>query len=87
MPTALRHRTISASISLTSGPVELNCFGDLAADRIDGIERSGRFLKNVGDTSAADAAEMFYVHLENMFTAKNDIPVENFRRRLREASG
>ena len=67
--------------------VQLNCFGDLAADGIDRVERRGRFLKDVGDTSATDGAKVFYVHLENMFAAKNDIAVENLRRRLRQQAG
>src|SRR3546814_10363202 len=44
-------------------------------------------LKDVGNTSATDAAEVFYVHLENVFAAKNDVAVENFRRRLRQQAG
>ncbi len=48
-------------------------FGDLLADGEDGIQRGHRFLKHHGDATAAEAADFFVGHGEDVVAVKADV--------------
>ena len=52
--------------------VKLNHLGHLAADRIDGIQRGGGFLKDVGDLAPAHLAEFGIGGCQQISAIKRD---------------
>ena len=50
--------------------VEVEGLGDLAADSEDGIERGGRFLKDVGDFGASNGTEGPGGHFQNIIAVE-----------------
>ena len=67
--------------------MQLDGFGDLAANGIDGIQRSRGFLKDVGDAAAADGAQALKIHFENVLSTENDVALDDFCRRFGKQAG
>ena len=68
------------------GAVQADHFGDLAADRVDGIQRGGGFLEDVGDPAPAHLAKLGIGGLQEIVSFKEDLPaLVNGGRRGEEA--
>ena len=67
--------------------VEADPFGDLAADGIHRVERSGGFLKNIGDPAAADQADLPGRHLQDVPAEEKDFAARVFGGRARDQAG
>jgi hypothetical protein len=58
--------------------VQFQRFGDLAANRQHRVKRGHRVLKDHGDAVAANLAQLFLAHLDQVLTVKQDLAVYNF---------
>ena len=60
---------------LDIGTMETDAFGNLAVDRVNGIERGRRFLKNIRDATATNGTNFFLAHGQNVFALEKNATI------------
>ena len=72
---------------LDIGTMETDAFGNLAVDRVNGIERGRGLLKNIRDATATNGADLFLAHSQNILALEKDSAIGELRWRRGKKAG